>query len=399
MDELTLRLRGWWTHKQGLDGSLMGKSAAEVLNQVGWMRCVGGVNPYLGLFARAGLSREAVDKAVAEVEIHELPAARGCTYVVGKDDFATALRAGKGAASGGDARTAERFFDFGAAELSRLSEKVLIALEEGPQDPKQLREVLGDNIRNFGQEGKNRGITTSLPIALGHLQEKGQIRRIPTNGRLDQERYRYALWTPSPMANDSRSEEEAKTDFARRYWQWIGPASRSHFKWFSSFSLKVIDEAIRPIGLIPIEPGSDLLILPEENDRFHAFKPDNAPKTRFVGSMDGIRHYHGTSQYITDPVDMARPSTEAGKNFGVLSDMYSNMIMDRGRIIGLWEFDTDTNAIVAQIWVDRTKEINHELEKTQQFVINDLGDAKTFSLDTPKSRQTRLGLLRAGGAV
>src|SRR5882762_12042989 len=59
------KLRAWWSHRQGLDGSLEGKSAAEVLARVGWARSVGGVGPYLTLFSRGGLSRENVDADVA----------------------------------------------------------------------------------------------------------------------------------------------------------------------------------------------------------------------------------------------------------------------------------------------------------------------------------------------
>jgi hypothetical protein len=73
------KVRAWWAHRQGLDGRLAGKPQADVLEQTGWARSVGGVGPYLTLFARAGTSREAADKAVAKLDIHELPAARGCT--------------------------------------------------------------------------------------------------------------------------------------------------------------------------------------------------------------------------------------------------------------------------------------------------------------------------------
>src|SRR5690242_8373800 len=88
------KLRAWWFHRQGLEGSLTGKSPAEVLSQTGWARSVGGVGPYLTLFSRGRVSRETADSAVANLEIHELPAARGCTYVVPACDFAFALKAG-----------------------------------------------------------------------------------------------------------------------------------------------------------------------------------------------------------------------------------------------------------------------------------------------------------------
>lgn len=73
------KLRAWWSHKQALDGRLSKASAAEVLAESGRARSIAGVNPYLTLFGRAGISREAADQAVAKLEIHELPAARGCT--------------------------------------------------------------------------------------------------------------------------------------------------------------------------------------------------------------------------------------------------------------------------------------------------------------------------------
>ena len=89
------KIRAWWSHRQGLDGSLSGATPEEVLTRSGWARSVGGVGPYLSLFARAGTSREDADKAVKDVQICELPSARSCTYVVPSADFALALKVGQ----------------------------------------------------------------------------------------------------------------------------------------------------------------------------------------------------------------------------------------------------------------------------------------------------------------
>ena len=97
--QLNDKLRAWWAHRQGLDGALAGAAPPEVLERTGWARSVAGVGPYLTLFSRAGTSREAADQAVANLEIHELPAARGCTYVVPASEFALALKAGQSFAS------------------------------------------------------------------------------------------------------------------------------------------------------------------------------------------------------------------------------------------------------------------------------------------------------------
>ena len=56
---------------------------------------------------------------------------------------------------------------------------------------------VGGAARSLGPEGKTKGLTTTLPLALGNLQAEGEIRRVPTDGRLDQQRYRYAAWRPS----------------------------------------------------------------------------------------------------------------------------------------------------------------------------------------------------------
>src|SRR6266446_10357277 len=99
------KLRAWWSHRQGLDGSLEGKSPAAVLEHSGWARSVGGVGPYFTLFARAETSREAADAAVAQLQIHELPSARGCTYVLPASDFALGLKVGE-AFGGAEMKTA-----------------------------------------------------------------------------------------------------------------------------------------------------------------------------------------------------------------------------------------------------------------------------------------------------
>src|SRR5262250_2640654 len=139
------QMRAWWWHRQGLDGTLTGSSPAEVLERSGWARSIGGVGPYLTLFSRAATSREAADAAMTRLEIHELPSARGCTYLVPSADFALGLKVGE---------------EFGKAEMKvayklgvtdkeidKLSDAVVKALSKGPLDPNQIREATGGASR------------------------------------------------------------------------------------------------------------------------------------------------------------------------------------------------------------------------------------------------------------
>src|SRR5438552_2287437 len=126
------RRRAWWSYRQGLDGSLARSGAGEVLERSGWARSVAGVGPYLTLHSRAGLTREAADQAVARLAIHELPSARGCTYVVPSSDFALALKVGETFADA-PLKTASKL-GVTAKEIDRLSAAVVKALAAGPLD-------------------------------------------------------------------------------------------------------------------------------------------------------------------------------------------------------------------------------------------------------------------------
>jgi len=221
------KLRAWYAHRQGLDGTLDNKSAAEVLAGAGWARSVGGVSPYLALFARAGISREQADTAARDLEIHELPSARGCTYVLPAADFPLGLASGR--PFQGEMKIAMKL-GVTEKEINKLCDSILAALNKGPLDPDGLRKACGKAVRNLGEQGKKKGLSTTLPVALERLQTSGHIRRVPTNGRLDQQRYLYALWKPNPLTGFELSPEQVQTELARAYFSWIGPALWPNFK-------------------------------------------------------------------------------------------------------------------------------------------------------------------------
>lgn len=385
MDET--KLRAWWSHWQGLDGRLTGMSAAEVLEQTGWARSVGGVGPYLTLFARAGIGRQAADDAVARLEIHELPSARGCTYVVPAADFGLALKVGQGFSNEG--RTAQKLGVTGA-EIEKLCSAVLKALAKGPLDPEGLREAVGGAVRNLGEQGKKKGLTTTMPVALARLQSAGEIRRVPANGRLDQQRYRYALWRPNPLDRFKLSGEEACTELARRFFTWIGPATLEEFQWFSGLGVKAARAAVEPLGLVPLESREERLMLPEARADFLAFIVPKRPQYVLVSSLDGVSHLRRDVEGLLAPEDMNRSFfCEKG-----LMDLSSHAILDRGRLIGLWEYDVTTESIVWMSFIPRNRELEKVVTRTERFIRSELGDARSFSLDSPKSRAPRIEALR-----
>ncbi|AKU89897.1 hypothetical protein AKJ08_0284 [Vulgatibacter incomptus] len=387
-------LRAWWSARQGLDGSLDGASPAQVLERSGWARSVAGVGPYLTLFSRAGTSREEADAAVQRLEIHELPSARGCTYVVPSRDFAIALKASQAFADA-PMRPARKL-GVTDREIDALCDGVIEALAKGPLDPDELREATGGLSRSLGEEGKKKGIGTTLPLALGKLQSLGEIRRLPVNGRLDQQRYRYAKWDRNPLKAYRGSVDDAQLEVASRFFRWVGPATVGELQWFLSLGVKASKELVARLELVPMEPGSERLLFPDDADALRAFVPPKKAQPVLVSSLDAISATRRDVRTLLDDADLERTVAldRAVGTLGGLSDLPSHAILDRGRLVGLWEYDVESESIVWASFVGKSRALEEAVAKTESYVREQLGDARSFSLDSPKSRAPRIEALR-----
>ncbi|MEQ1824495.1 MAG: crosslink repair DNA glycosylase YcaQ family protein [Pirellula sp.] len=390
------KMRYWWWKRQGLDGSLAKSNPAVILTQSGWSRSVGGVGPYLTMFARGHLDRETIDQSVASTKIHELPAARNCTYVVPKCDYELALRVGQ-AFEGGDLRVAMKL-GVKETEFQMLCIGIKKALIQKPMEPSEIRESVGKLCRGLGDEGKKKGLTTTLPLGLSRLQSLGEIRRIPIDGRLDQQRYRYTLWDPSPIVGTYAQDADAHRELARKYFAWVGPATMKEFRWFSGLGIKAAHQAVMEIGIVPIAKGDDRMVLESDALGFSKVVVPSKPQYALLSSLDTLFAARRNIEDFIDEKDQSRSVYyEKGKaTFRGISDLPHHGIFDRGRLIGLWEFDVEQEAIVHQLFVKPDKALHVAMEVTQDFVRSQLGDARSFSLDTPKSRVPKIQSLLAG---
>ncbi len=368
-----LKLRAWYSHRQGLDGRLQGCTAARVIEQTGWIRSVGSPTSYLGLYARAGISRAAADAAVARLEIHELPVVRGCTYVLPKSDFALGLAAG-GLTPDSELKTAAKL-GVTEKEIAKLCEAVARALEKGAAalDPEQIRQAVGAAARSLGEEGKKKGLSTTLPLALGQLQGRGEIRRVPVEGRLDQQRFRYTLWRPNPLAKFRMAAEDIHVELARRYFTWIGPATLAQFQAFAGITAKAAKVAAATVGLVEVEKGGESLLLAEDAEEFQGFRAPKTPQYSLVGSIDGIALFRRDLGAMVDAADMG--GLDAGTR-GARGDLPRHAILDRGRIVGLWDYDPKKQAIEWTTFVKKNRELEQAVARTEAFVRDELGAAR-----------------------
>jgi hypothetical protein len=388
------RLRAWWWHRQGLDGSLAGASPAEVFRRTGWARSVGGSNPYLSLFARAGTARIEADRAVAALDIHELPAARGCTYVVPSVHFGLALQVGRHAPEA-DLKVLDRL-GVARKEIDRLCADVLAVLGRGDAlDPAQLKDSLGDSVRSLGEEGRKKGQSTTLPAALGLLQAAGEIRRVPANGRLDQQRYAYTRWSaPSTGLDDAA----ARAELARLYFDWIGPASVAHFRWFTAFSAAQAKAVLALLDLV--EVGEGLLAPATLAKEYASYVPPAKPRYNLLASIDALVLLRRDHHALLDEAGLAAMVAGDKSSLGGVADLPDHAIVDRGRIVGLWQYDHDAGTVVAWVFGGRADEaLAAAIEQTASYVREQLGDARSFSLDSPKARAPRIAALSASRSV
>ncbi len=387
-------LRAWAWHKQGLDGTLLGADAADVFSRAGWARSVGGANPYLTLFARAGTSRAQADADVLSLKIHELPTARGCTYVLGRDDFSWGLQIGRDAAVAPFRVLARMGVERG--EITLLEEEILHALAEAgsPLDPKQLKDLLGDSVRNLGEEGKKKGAATTLPTALGLLQADGRIRRVPANGRLDQQRYAYTLWGLSPTVMD---DDAARSLLLQRYLGWTGGATLKQSQWFTAFTLAHTKSALAATGAVavPTANGEVLWMMPDDVGRLASFEAPAEEQIQLLAGTDSLVLLRRNSGDLF--ADQDKDKKVLGSTLALQADLPDHPIFDRGRIIGLWQYAPGNARIAYWLFGGATPAVSRRIAEVEAWIRDELGDFRSFSLDSPASRQDRIDALDTAG--
>jgi hypothetical protein len=148
--------------------------------------------------------------------------------------------------------------------------------------------------------------------------------------------------------------------------------------------------------LSPLAPGDDRLLLPGDRAELETFKPPKDPHYVLVAGIDSAILLRKNLEWLLDPQDVGREVfVEKGfKPIGELTDLPSHAILDRGRIVGLWEYDTATGSIAWMSFVKKDRSLQDAVARTEQYVREGLGDARSFSLESSKSRAPRIEALR-----
>lgn len=390
---------------------LLGAGAQALTIPGGWMRAMGGIDPYLALNARCqGLRREAVDDALADGRLWVVPGVRGCIWLVSAEDVSLALTVGDGEYRKRNVREMERL-GVAQEELDALCAAVVEALAAGPATPEALRAALPPGSwRSLGEEGKKLGHSTTLPSALRYLEGEGRIRRLQEGRRLDTQRYLWTLTDVNPLTLGERPGDPRRQTLAlaRRYFQWAGPATMSEFEAWSLCGKRQAEAAVKALELIPVEvAGMDEIawLPPERLDALDSLAADDA--FYFLSPQDNVLALRGSPSVLADPAHHARPvMAMTGQRTIPLKEarwMNQRILVRRGQWVGLWSWHIEEARVIYAPFspMDKAdlKAADASAQALTAFMIQEMeGSTQANGIDGARAQRARMNFLLEMGA-
>ena len=416
------RARALWCVRQGLASRAGGAGArvVDVVSGTGWVRTLGGVDVYLAVRARcSGLRRADLDRAVARRQLRVIPAARGCIYLVPDHQVAMALSL---AAALWRPRTERDLTRAGSSwdEVETLAQVVFetMAGSSAPGDSPTgmttagIRKALPDGaVRSLGAAGKKVGLSSPLPVALRVLEFDGRIVRTLEAGQLDTERYLWQIAGDSAerdaiAAHDSNPTAR-NTAVARHFLSVAGPATLKQFAAWSGLSQRDAGDAVAGAGAVAVDvdglAGPCWLLEDDVDALQRAAVPESSVallpfEDNLITIHDGPA-VHVDPRYHDLPVD-AWGGTSKPVTLGTARHIGHRTVVAGDRVIGFWEFDIASSAVVCAPFAPVTGTLKAALEAEcaaiSDFLRDDVGHARSFSLDTDAAVQKRASAVQAG---
>ena len=348
------------------------------------MYSAGSAISYLSVRARLPkMTREQMERG----GLVDVPCLRG-NMLVPPTDLPLALAAGRRS-------NAERFQRLAAkckvseAEIKDLAAAVVDVLTGGPLPVDQIRERIPPKlIRNFGEEGRLLGETSSLPVALRDLQAHGRVLRVPENLRWDANRYVYRLNKPPKKMADAKVDRE----LARRFFRWAGPATLDEFAFWANLGKGAAQSAIKGLKLERVE------VTGWSNE---AYQEPRAPKPapsalKLLPFRDNYLYFRRNMAVFLDPqhrqVRLLDIKNQL-KPLAIQQMLHHHAIVLDGRLIGAWEYDPERQEIAWTVW-EEARGVDRAVEEMAEYIRRELGDLKFYAFDAGKGRRIRIESLR-----
>lgn len=396
------RARALWWQKQGIGDAARKGPLSSVIGGAGWLRTLGGVDVYLAARARRpGLPRADLDAAVAAGELRVVPAARGCIYLVPANVVGDLMRLN----AEGWRKSAERDLAKVGSSMKMVEAlaKPLLGALERPLTTDALRKALpAGAIPSFGDAGKKAGLSSPLPLALRLLEFDGRVERTLEDGRLDSERY---LWRRAAAPVTASNGDPVDTMVAS-YLAFAGPVTLAQLASWSGRAQRELAPALERLGAraVTVEQLGEAWVLPGD-----LAAVARAPAPGGVGLLAFEDNYltpHGLGA-VTDPrhheIDLDLWGAGKPDAIGSARHVLTRTIVVDGLVAGFWEVDPRTGGAIWATFEPAPKALAARLDEqtaeTARFLLDELGHARSFTLDTMElvqERADRIAKLRGG---
>ena len=397
--------RAAWWQRQALAGTTKGP-IAPLLASSGWLRTLGGADVYLAARARRpSMKRSELDAAVAAGELRVMPAARGCIYLVPAAVVADLL-----ALNAEDWRKSTEK-DLGKigkklADVEKMTAPVLAALAE-PLTTDAIRKALpAGSIPSFGEAGKKVGLSSPLPLVLRLLEFSGRIERTLEGGKLDSDRYlwRKAQWKVPAAARDRAG---SLANVLGAFLGYAGPATVAHVAKWSGLAQRDVKPVLDALGAVTVNVEGMGACYVREADLAAARKAPAPKGTALLAFEDNYLVNHGGLAPVSDPrhhaIKVAIWGSEKPEAIGEADHVLSRTIVVDGLMAGFWEVDPRRAGAVWHTFDPAPKPLASKLDEltaaAAKFLLEEIGHAKVFTLDTMddvQARADRIAKLRAG---
>jgi len=146
---------------------------------------------------------------------------------------------------------------------------------------------------------------------------------------------------------------------------------------------------------VPVADGEVLWMLPDDVERLAAFDAPAEEQIHLLAGTDSLVLLRRNSADMIAEQD--KDKQLLGSTLALQADLPDHPILDRGRIIGLWQYDPGKARIAYWLFDGPTPAATQRIAEVEAWIRDELGDFRSFSLDSPASRQDRIDALDAAG--
>ncbi len=189
--------------------------------------------------------------------------------------------------------------------------------------------------------------------------------------------------------------EDARATLMQNYLAWTGGATLKQTQWFTAFTVAQTKAALAAAGAVEstvVDPEG-LWMLPSDIREAADFEAPQEEQVQLLAGSDSLFLLRRNA--VDHIAEEDRDRQILNNTLSLQAELPDHPIVDRGRIIGLWQYDPARERIAHWLFNPPTPAVTARIGEVEAFIREDLGDFRSFSLDSPSSRQKRIDALDA----